>query len=127
MALRLNCLAIISSCDESSSWSAVVVVVLWFPPSLRFVGVGPKLREYEEASAVSEGLEGRSEGNADVIRVGDISSGSGGLMNKPWVVETFGGGEGEDGSGGGAGSRVSCCGGLEDTGMGRVGKIGGGI
>ena len=43
--MRLNCLAIVSSCDESSSWSAVVVVVLWFPTSLRLVGVGPKFRE----------------------------------------------------------------------------------
>ena len=59
-----------------------------------------------------------------MIRVGDISPGSGGSMNKPWVVETFGGG---DGSGGGEESRVFCCRGLEDTGMGRVGKIGGGI
>ena len=61
-----------------------------------------------------------------MIREGDVSSGSGGLMNKPWVVETFGGGEGADGSDGGGRSRVSCCGGLEDTEMGRVGKIGGG-
>ena len=32
-----------------------------------------KVRESEEASAVSDGLEGKSEGNADAMRVGDIS------------------------------------------------------
>jgi len=54
MALRLNCLAIDSSWDVSSSWIAVVVAVVavaWVPVppscwwSLRFVGVGPKVRE----------------------------------------------------------------------------------
>ena len=51
MALRLNCLAIDSSWEESSSWSAVDVDVdvdVLFPPgwrSLRFVGVGPNVRE----------------------------------------------------------------------------------
>ena len=53
MALRLNCLAIDSSWDVSSSWITVVVAVVVVrapvPPScwwgLRFVGVGPKVRE----------------------------------------------------------------------------------
>lgn len=51
-----------------------------------------------------------------------MSSGLGGLMNKP-SVESLG--EGDDC--GGVGSTVSCAGGLEDTGMGRVGRIGGGF
>jgi hypothetical protein len=37
-----------------------------------------------EVSAVSDGLVGK-ENNADVMRVGDMSSGFGGLMDKPWV------------------------------------------
>ena len=52
MALRLNCLAMDSSWDVSSSWTAVVVAVAvaWVPAppswwSRRFVGVGPKVRE----------------------------------------------------------------------------------
>ena len=43
-------------------------------------------------------------------------------MNKPWVESL---GEGDDCGGGVVGSTVSCVGGgLEDTGMGSVGRIG---
>jgi hypothetical protein len=53
-----------------------------------------------------------------------MSSGFGGLMNKPWVESL---GEADD-CGGVVGSTVSCVGGgLEDTGMGSVGRIGGAI
>ena len=100
----------------------LVLVAVPVPPSwwsLRFAGVGPKVREYEEASAVSDGLEGNKEGNADVMRVGDMSSGFGGLMNKPWVESL---GEGDE-CGCAVGSTVSCGGGLEDMGVGRVGRI----
>jgi len=58
------------------------------------------------------------------MRVGDmsLSSGFGGLMNKPWVESL-----GEEGEwGGGVASTGSCVGGgLEDMGMGSVGRIGG--
>jgi hypothetical protein len=48
--------------------------------------------ESEDAKAVSDGLDGKSEGNADVMRVGDMSAGSGGWMNKP-CVESLGDGD----------------------------------
>jgi hypothetical protein len=66
-------------------------------------------------------LDGRSEGNADVMRVGDMSSASGGWMNKPWVESL---GEGDDW---GVGLTGSWGGSLEGMGMGRIGRIGGGI
>jgi hypothetical protein len=56
-----------------------------------------------------------------VMRVGDMSSASGGWMNKPWVESL---GEGDEC---GVGLTASSGGGLEDMGMGRVGRIGGGI
>ncbi len=84
MAFRFSCCAISSSWDESSSCRAVVA---WLPaaPSLREVGVGPNVRLNADVLAVSEGLMGKRDGRAVLIREGDTSAGSGGTMNNPFV------------------------------------------
>ena len=84
MAFRLSCRAICSSCEDNSSWSAVVAwppEVFARPPNLREAVE----REKPDVETVSEGLTGRREGRAVLINEGEISSGSGGVMDKPLV------------------------------------------
>lgn len=76
IALRFSCFAMSSSCKVSSSCIAVDVCP-------RAVGTAPKFRAKPDVVAVSAGLEGSNDGSVDVMRVGEISSGSGGEMNKP--------------------------------------------
>lgn len=126
MALRLSCCAISSSWEESSSCT---VVDAWAPPILREAGTGPKLRENEDVVAVSGGYD---DGRREVMSVGDISSGSGGVMNKPFV-DTPGDGDFSLGSCGGGLRDGGCCDSCDDSmcegvnggrGTGSVGSIG---
>ena len=52
---------------------------------MREIGVGPNDRLNADAFAVSEGLIGRRDGSAVLMRDGETSAGSGGTMNKSLV------------------------------------------